>query len=249
MCKIKRLFFDIETSPNIGMFWTAGYRVNIGHDNIIKERAIICICYKWEGESETHSLTWDNDQDDKKMLEKFINIANKADELIGHNGDRYDLAWIRTRCLFHDIPMFPNYITIDTLKHARSKFKFNSNKLDYIGKFLGLGEKIHTSFSLWKDIVLHKDKQALKNMVIYCKGDVELLEKIYNKMSAYIPHKTHLGVLKGKGKISCPECTSTDMKLSKKRVTALGTPRIQLQCNDCGKYHTVSDSVYEKGTM
>jgi uncharacterized protein YprB with RNaseH-like and TPR domain len=246
MYKTKRLFFDIETSPNIGMFWTAGYKLNIGHDNIIKERAIICICYKWEGDEKVYSLTWDNDQDDKKMLEKFVVIANEADELVGHNGDKYDLAWVRTRCLFHGISMFPNYVTIDTLKQARSKFRFNSNKLDYIGKFLGLGEKIHTSFDLWKDIVLNKDKQALEDMVTYCKGDVELLEKIYNKMSSYFPHKTHLGVTEGEGKASCPGCASTNMVYSRKRISALGTFRIQLQCKDCGKYHTVSNRVYEQ---
>ena len=52
----KRLFYDIETSPNIGFFWGAGYKVNISHDNIIKERAIICICYKWEGQDTVHSI-------------------------------------------------------------------------------------------------------------------------------------------------------------------------------------------------
>jgi uncharacterized protein YprB with RNaseH-like and TPR domain len=245
MNKPKRLFFDIETSPNIGMFWTAGYKLNIGHDNIIKERAIICICYKWEGDEKIYSLTWDINQDDKKMLEKFISIANEADELVGHNGDKYDLAWIRTRCLFHGIPMFPKYVTIDTLKQARAQFKFNSNKLDYIGKFLGLGEKIHTSFDLWKDIVLNKDKQALEDMVTYCKGDVDLLEKIFNKMSSYFPHKTHFGVLSGEEKSSCPHCASVNMVYSKKRMSALGTFRVQLQCKDCGKYHTVSNRTYE----
>jgi len=78
MGKIKRLFFDIETSPNIGLFWTAGYKLNIGHDNIIKERAIICICYKWAGEKEVHSLTWDNKQNDKSLLEKFVKENNHA---------------------------------------------------------------------------------------------------------------------------------------------------------------------------
>jgi len=142
--KIKRLFFDIETSPNIGLFWTAGYKQNISHENIIKERAIICICYKWAGEDEVHSLTWDKNQNDKKLLEQFIKILNDANEIIGHNGDRFDLPWIRTRCLYHRIPIFPNYTTLDTLKNSRSKFKFNSNKLDYIASFLGLGKKIHT---------------------------------------------------------------------------------------------------------
>ena len=114
--KIKRLFFDIETSPNVGFFWQSGYKLNISTDSIIKERAIICICYKWENEDFSHYLTWDSNQDDKLMLEKFIQVANQADELVGHNGDKFDLAWIRTRCLYHNIPMFPTYVTIDTLK-------------------------------------------------------------------------------------------------------------------------------------
>jgi DNA polymerase elongation subunit (family B) len=245
MLKLKRLFFDIETSPNIGLFWTAGYKQNISHENIIKERAIICICYKWEGDNKVYSLTWDNDQDDKKMLEKFITVANEATELVGHNGDKYDLAWIRTRCLYHGISMFPNYVIIDTLKQARSKFKFNSNRLDYIGKFLGLGEKLHTSFDLWKDIVLNKDKKALDEMVEYCKNDVSLLEKVYLKMESYFPHKTHAGVMGGNEKYSCPKCESINMTFSKKRITAAGTFRVQLQCKDCGGYHTVSLTSYE----
>ena len=146
----KRLFFDIEVSANLGMFWQSGHKISIGPESIIKERAIICICYKWEGVKECHALTWDAKQCDKKMLAEFVKIANEADELIGHNGDKFDLAWIRTRCLYHGIQMFPKYVTIDTLKVARSKFKFNSNKLNYIAKFLGIGQKIHTDLDLWK---------------------------------------------------------------------------------------------------
>ena len=73
--KRKRLFFDIETSPNIGLFWEAGYKKNIDHSNIIKERAIICICYKWEDSKEVGFLTWDSKQSDKKMLQNFIKLS------------------------------------------------------------------------------------------------------------------------------------------------------------------------------
>jgi uncharacterized protein YprB with RNaseH-like and TPR domain len=246
MAKIKRLFFDIETSPNVGFFWTAGYKQNISHDNIIKERAIICICYKWAGEDKIYSLTWDKNQNDKKLLETFIKIANEADELVGHNGDRFDLPWIRTRCLLHKIPVFPNYVTIDTLKHARSKFRFNSNKLDYIAKFLGLGGKIHTSYELWKNIVLNKDSKALQEMVTYCEQDVNLLEKVYNALSPYILAKTHYGIISGGEAHSCPECGNDKMVLSKKRTSALGTVRVQLQCKKCHKYHTISETTYDK---
>ncbi len=54
----KRLFYDIETSFNVGVFWRTGYNLTINPGDIIHERAIICICYKWEGEDEIHSLTW-----------------------------------------------------------------------------------------------------------------------------------------------------------------------------------------------
>jgi uncharacterized protein YprB with RNaseH-like and TPR domain len=189
--KRRRLFFDIETSPNIGLFWEAGFKKNITTDNIIRERAIICICYKWEDEREVHSLQWDARQSDRVMLLKFIQVANQSSEMVGHNGDRFDLAWIRTRCLFHKIDMFPTYVTIDTLKIARSKFRFQSNRLNYIADFLGIGQKIKTEFSLWKDILLHKDKDAMEKMIKYCKKDVILLESVFKKLRPHMISKTH----------------------------------------------------------
>jgi DNA polymerase elongation subunit (family B) len=242
----KRLFFDIETSPNIGFFWQSGYKLNVPYSNIIKERAIICICYKWEGDDKVYSLNWDKNQDDKAMLEKFVEITNEAQELVGHNGDKFDLPWIRTRCLFHGIPMFPNYVTIDTLKQARSKFRFNSNRLDYIANYLGVGGKTETGFDLWKNIVLNKDKEAMDKMVEYCKNDVIILEKVYKYLANYFPHKTHYGALENGDKCSCPECGSINLKFSQKRYSAAGTPRIQLQCRECFKYHTVATSTYDK---
>ena len=83
-------------------------------------------------------------------------------------------------------------------------------------------------------------------MVEYCKQDVNLLEQVYNTLSTYLPAKTHHGRILGHDKESCPECGSNNMKFSKKRFTAAGTPRYQLRCNDCGKFHTVSEKIYEK---
>jgi uncharacterized protein YprB with RNaseH-like and TPR domain len=239
--KRKRLYFDIETSPNIGFFWTAGFKLNISTESIIKERAIICICYKWEEDKVTHSLNWDSKQNDKKMLQDFIKVANEADELVGHNGDKFDLSWVRTRCLFHRLEMFPTYVTIDTLKVARSKFKFNSNKLNYIAKYLGIGQKIHTDYDLWKDIVLNKDKDAMDKMIKYCKMDVILLEKVHKELSLHIPAKTHYGVIFGGDRGTCPECGSEEIVRNNKRVSASGLVKVQMRCKTCGKTHTKTD--------
>ena len=239
--KRRRLFFDIETSPNIGLFWEAGYKKNITTDNIIRERAIICICYKWEDEKEVYALQWDAKQNDKRMLEQFIAVANTANELVGHNGDKFDLAWIRTRCLFHGIDMFPTYQTIDTLKVARSKFRFQSNRLNYIAEFLGLGGKIKTEFNLWKDILLNKDKVAMEKMIKYCKKDVSLLEEVYKLLGNHIAPKTHYGVIFGEDRNSCPECGSYDLFRNKKWTTASGIAKIQYQCKTCHKFHSKTD--------
>lgn len=244
--KRKRLFFDIETSFNIGHFWRTGKQVVHG-SQIIKERAIICICWKWEGEDQVHYLTWDKDQDDKKMLKAFLKELNKADEIVAHNGDRFDIKWLRTRCLKHDIPMFPEYKTIDTLKQAKSGFTFNSNSLNYIAQFLEVGEKMETGgIKLWEDIIFKDCPVAMDTMVRYCQKDVEILELVHNKLKNYSKHKTHYGVLAGGLKFECPECGSRDVKMNKKYTTAMGTTKVHMRCkhDTCGRSYTINNKSY-----
>lgn len=241
--KIKRLFVDIETAPNLGFFWDAGYKKTIGYENIVKERAIICVGYKWEHESEVHHLAWDAKQDDKKLLETLVKVLDEADEIVAHNGDRFDLPWIRTRCIKYSIPMQPSYKTIDTIKISKNRFRFNSNRLDYIAKFLGVGEKIHTEYQLWIDTVLHKSKEALENMIKYCKNDVLILEKVYQKLAAYTEPKTHVGVLNGGNKTSCPSCGCPNSVSKGRSVSAVGHVKQVRKCRECGRKFRISLSL------
>lgn len=184
----RKLFFDIEVSPNMVLSWGVGTKISISHDSIIQERAIICICWKWAGENKVNSLRWNNG-DDRDMLRKFAAIADSADEIIAQNGDNFDIKWLRTRCLYHRIPISSKFNSIDTLKMARANFRFNANRLDYMGRFLGHGCKIHTEYDMWKKILLNNDKQSMDLMVEYCKEDVNLLEKVYNSLQEYSPVK------------------------------------------------------------
>lgn len=241
---IKRLFFDIETSPNIVYSFQIGYNLNIGHEQIIEERKIICICWKWEHENKVHSVEWDSNKCDKKALEKFLKVANEADELIAHNGDRFDIKWIRTRCAFHGLPMLHKYQTLDTLKKAKSHFNFNSNKLDYIAKFFNVGQKIqHSGFSMWAEC-MKGNKEALKEMVHYCKGDCVVLEEVYNKMQQYVKHNYHLGVLNGGDRTDCPNCGDENTYLHSSNITASGTVKRMMCCNECLTNFEISNRVY-----
>ena len=72
----RKLFFDIEVSANIVFSWRIGHEVMLTHDSIIKERAIICVCWKWNDENTVHSLEW-NKGDDKELCKKFAKIKHK----------------------------------------------------------------------------------------------------------------------------------------------------------------------------
>jgi len=232
---ISRLFLDIETSPNVGYFWRPGYKISLTSANILKERAIICVSYKWEHETTVKTLTWDRRQDDRVLCKKIAKIIESADEVVAHNGGRFDIAWIRGRCLKHGVP-FPPTITIqDTLTLSRRYFNLNEHRLDYIAKHLGIGKKIKTEFDLWKD-VMRGDQAALDDMVEYCEMDVRLLEKVFRRMMPYVPAKSHFSGKRGE----CPECGSGNMKISRHRMTAAGHKRVQLVCGECGKYHTIA---------
>jgi predicted PolB exonuclease-like 3'-5' exonuclease len=244
--KIRRLFWDIETSPNAVLSWRIGYKINLSTEDILSERKIICIGYKWEGEKEVHILKWDENQDDKKMLIKFLEVANEADEIVHHNGDSFDMPWFKTRCLYHKITTFPEYKTVDTLQWAKRYFLFNSNKMDYIAKYLGHGGKIKTGYTLWKKIVLEKCPESMKLMCEYCQHDVILLEKVWNDMRLAVKPKTHAGVTQGKEKYTCSHCGSEHVHKSKTRVSATGNIQHQMHCDDCGGYTTISDSAFKK---
>lgn len=244
---MNRLYFDLETSPNIALTWRVGYKINLDHDNILKERAIICIAYKWEN-GPVKCLTWDKEQNDRAALAAFVEEANQADEIIAHNGDRFDLPWLRTRCLYHDIPMMPSYKSVDTLQWARRKFYFNSNRLDYLGKFMGFGGKIKTEFGLWKRILLDNDEKAMKLMVKYAKRDVQMLQDVHKKLADYVPHKTHAGVLAGRDKWTSPFVTKgdgTNVNARGKCVTAAGTVKHRMQCQETGRWYQISEPAFK----
>ena len=240
---IKRLFFDIETSYHTCRMWRIGKVGWVNPGQIIKHKEIICISYKWQYENEVHTLDWR--MGEKKMLKAFVKIMAEADECVGHNGDRFDMKEIRTRCIYYGVLMYPNYRSLDTLKKARQYFNFASNKLDYIGEYLSVGRKLdHEGFDLWIKVVEQKDEEALERMIAYCEQDVILLEDTYFVLSPFIDHNNNFAVLTGGDKWECPECASGNVKMFHYYTTPLGVIRREMRCNECKKQYKVSNKTY-----
>jgi uncharacterized protein YprB with RNaseH-like and TPR domain len=244
--RLKRLFFDIETSPCLGWFWRPGWNQTIGANQIIEYAKVICISWKWEGDKQVHNLRWDEYQDDKKMLEKFAKVIMEADESVAHNGDRFDEKWLRTRFIYHRIPAMPKYKTLDTLKKAKSGFVFPSNKMDEIGKYLNVGRKMVNEPRLWEKVWQHNDRKALNRMVNYCDQDVLVLEAIFKIMNGYVTGNSNVNGITGGAKWRCPECASSDVKFKKSVGTAMGTSQRWFACNSCEKKYKISNKSYMK---
>lgn len=240
---MKRLFFDIETSPCVGWFWRPGYKVRLSYDNIIEHAKIICVSYKWQGEDKVQTLDWGKKRCDAKLIKDFVKVMNTADEIIGHNGDRFDITWIRTRALHHGIENLPRWRTLDTLKKSRANLNLPSNRLNDIGRYFGIGEKVRNPPGLWENVCFG-DASMLTDMVTYCEQDVVLLENVWDKIKGVVPMNTHAGVVKGGPKWSCPNCGSESIKRNGTDVTTSGTEKQKMRCLSCKRCYRISGRQY-----
>lgn len=242
---LKVLFYDIEVSYGLAKAWRPAWKTRINYSDFVVHPKIICISYKWQGEDEVHTVRWDSKQDDKTLLELFIPVLNEADFIVAHNGDKFDLPWIKTRALFHGLDMLPKYASVDTLKIVKADHRFPSNRLDDIGDYLGVGRKLPTGMKLWEE-VFNGNEEALEKMIEYCEQDVLLLEEVYDKLATMTFNKTHAGVLNGGTKQSSPYTGSRNIEMVKKITTKAGTPKFVMKDMDNGKYFEMSHTDYKK---
>lgn len=243
---IKRLFFDIETGYYILKIRTwqlRNFQKYFNYDDIIREKEILCICWKWEYEDTIHSLDWR--MGEKKMLKEFVKVMGEADECIAHKGDTFDIPFLRTRCLYHGVLMFPTYRTLDTLKKSRHGFLFASNALDYLGKFTGIGGKVERyAMEQTKAVVEDGNEKELEDMIFYCKRDVVMLNDYYHIISPFITHNNNFAVATGGEKWECPECASSKVKMFRPYFTPMGIIKRNMKCDDCKKQYHVSNKTY-----
>lgn len=207
MKKSNILFYDIETSPNMTLSWGIGGKIYLSPENLVEERKIICISYKWADEKKVHNLNWGTKQDDKRVVQEFSKVLQDADCVVYHNGDRYDKRFIAGRVIYHDLAPIKHVTSVDTYKLAKKYLNINSHRLDYLGKYLKVGKKLdHEGYSLWKKTVLQNDAAALKKMVSYCNQDVLLLEQVFEKLKPLIRSKPQLRALSGDSYVGCIDC-------------------------------------------
>lgn len=230
---MKTLFLDIETAPSLGWVWGKW------EQNVVDFKSdwyVLSFAYKWADDKKVSAVGLDdfqgyrkNSENDKQLMKALWKLMDEADVIVAHNGDRFDLPKINSRFLIHGMKPPQPYKTVDTLKIARSAFKFDSNKLDDLGRYLGIGRKLpHTGFHLWKGC-MDGDSKSWSLMKRYNAHDVALLEELYYRLRPWA--KTHPAMNHAE-KGACPKCASRQVQRRGFSYTA--TRRKQrYQCMGC----------------
>jgi hypothetical protein len=150
----------------------------------------------------------------------------------GHNAARFDCRKANSRFIANGLKPPTPYKTVDTLKIARTSFKFDSNRLDDLGQYLGVGrKKPNTGKALWLGCMAG-DPKCWKQMAAYNKQDVNLLEAVYLKLRAW--HSTHPNLNHFTGAVgACPVCQSFATCSGGFNYTSTGK-RHRIICKACG---------------
>lgn len=234
--KARVLMLDIETAPSLGYVW-AKYDTTV--IDFKSDWYLLSFGYKWyEHDKKVTTVGLNNgpkykpgSEDDKWLTQQLWDLMDEADIIVAHNGDRFDIKKITTRFLLHGMNPTTPFKTVDTLKIARAKFAFDSNKLDDLARYLGIGRKLpHTGFLLWKG-VMAGDKTAWKTMHKYNGHDVELLEEVYNVMRPW--DTKHPQVNQGlTTNDACPKCGSDKIQKRGFEYTMLRKKQ-RFKCQKC----------------
>lgn len=168
-------FFDIETSDlkaNWGIMWS--------------------YCLKPDGKPVISNVIRPdevrNGTYDKRLCRELVDDLWKFDRVIGHYMCRFDLPFVRTRCVYWGIefPPFGSLKQKDTWVVLRHKFKLHSNRLQTACEFFGIPAKGHP---MTPDVWLRAykgEQSALDYIEAHNIEDVESTEALWHKIEDYM---------------------------------------------------------------
>lgn len=211
--------------------------VNVGLNQIEEPGYILCWSAQWMGEKK---IMFSSILDGKEqMLKAIYDLVEEADVVVHYNGTKFDMPTLNKEWAEINLPPPAPYQQIDLYKVVKKQFRFPSNKLDYVSRELGLGQKVeHKGMTLWRECMAG-DKKAWATMEKYNKQDVKLLELLYHKLLPWITSHPNRALFTPASDVpSCPNCGSNHLqRRGFHRTKTLAYQRYQ--CVDCGTWSKV----------
>ena len=229
---MKILLLDIETSPNVAHVWGL-WQQNVAINQLMESSYTLCWAAKWHDQKE---IMFDSVQRSKpkQMIRKVHDLLSEADMVVHYHGTSFDIPTLNKEFLLHGINPPAPVQELDLLKVVRKRFRFPSNKLDYVAQRLGLGKKFeHEGHMLWISC-MNNDPKAWKRMELYNRHDVTLLGRLYDRLLPWM--KTHSNHnLYSEAPECCPNCGSE--KFQQRGLARSKTLSYQrYQCQACGSW-------------
>ena len=233
----RRLVIDIETAPTEAMVWRR-WKQNVHPSQVIRRGYILCWCAKWYGEDTMITCSQadfgkEGTEDDREVAHAAYDLFEMADIVIAHNGDRFDIPYLKRQWIKHGFDPVSPYKSADTLKMARSSAKFEANSLEELAQFFGLGGKIQTGGQQLWNRCREGDPEAFQEMVDYCCGDVELLEEVYTRLLPYAKNHPNVALYGISIKPRCTRCGCDKLDLLDKPYYTNTRVYSSFRCTSC----------------
>lgn len=246
------LFWDIEMRPNEGYFWSL-WPEAIPTIQLKTAQRPMSWAARWNDQKRVHYM--DERDGYQAMLDGIWTLLDEADAVVSWNGKGFDSKHMRTAFTMAGMKPPSPFREIDLMQAVKSQMKFQSNKLDFVAKELGVGQKIvHDGFQLWldcmgipdydpmtaswDDIVAAREAAqarmdaAWKKMRQYNIHDVNLLVDLYDILLPWIPNHPSVSLINGVWD-GCTQCGSTDVQKRGFSYTNAGVFQ-RYRCNSCG---------------
>lgn len=242
---LKILLMDLELTFAIYYAYPSKREQYLSADNIIHDQFCACAAWKWLNEKCTHCVKITDDK--KKFKENFRNdfavasalhkVMSEADVIVAHNGDKFDIKHANVFFDKHGLGPIPPQKSIDTLKIAKKYFNFPGNSLDQLAKRFGFkGKNKKPNWYKMTD----GDEKEINRAAIYCKNDVNELEKIFLRLRPFIQNYPALG-RKYTKPCCCEKCKSKNIAPNGSVLRGVGRIRKYI-CKDCFGY-TIGEKI------
>ena len=220
-CRI--LNMDIETAPMLAFVWGC-FKQYVNPDQLLHESMVLCWAAKWLGEDGVAFDSMEADIrpsdsplgfyacSDKRVVESMWHLFNAADIVVGHNGQAFDEKTLNARWIKHGLPPPSPFKFVDTYKMAKGIARLPRNKLESVGRYYKLGQKLeHEGFRLWTKCMCG-DADAWARMRKYNEQDVLLDEEAYILFRAWWKRHPNVALHYQDGHRRCIVCGSTAVK-------------------------------------
>lgn len=229
---MKLLLLDIETAPSIAHVWGL-WQNDVALSQLLESGYVMCWSAKWVGEKKMFFSSL-HKRKPKKMLSEIHSLLSDADAVVSWNGSQFDIPTLNREFLRYGFDPPAPYSQIDLLMVAKKRFRFLSNKLEYVSKALKCGEKMkNEGHRLWVKCMAGSSR-AWADMKRYNLNDTAILEGVYKKFLPWISNHPHVGLRDGDPE-SCPNCGGTRLQARGWAYTQLGKYR-RYQCQKCGTW-------------